>query len=414
MDALRTHLINTRGENDVLAGGFDVRIGLDTGLQSLAENTLLEFRNQHQGLYQALILAGDPRSCEIRAYAGGTLYRDSQLDRIRQSRRPSGSLVKPLLISDLLETQGHSAHLAMILKDEPLEWRYGRQVWKPVNYDNKFRGPVSLRQTLEESLNVPLVALFESIEPSGMLTDILDPLRAMGLEVPPERALPSAILGAIDQSPWATLQSYLKFTRRALGWADTAADLGCELQFEKRIPDEIATLSPEGGREDAYNSLGSRLAVSTLEGALRRGTSRGLGAKLPQDQAWAAKTGTSSDLRDSWFVAMSPELVVLSWVGRDDNQKTPFTGATGALPLAKPLIQSASSRVSAWNWPQSSKLIWKLVDVDSGCSIDDPSLWNTAMSASTSPPPGVFRVNSRNLRLELFIESQLAEPCPES
>jgi penicillin-binding protein 1B len=302
----------------------------------------------------------------------------------------------------------------MLLKDEALEWRYGRQVWKPVNYDNKFRGLVSLRQTLEESLNVPLVALFQSIEPSGMLSDVLDPLRAMGLDVPPERALPSAILGAIDQSPWATLQSYLKFTRRALGWADTAADLGCELQFQKRSPDELATLSPLGGREDAYNALGARLTVSTLEGALRRGTSRSLGAKLPQDQAWAAKTGTSSDLRDSWFVAMSPELVVLSWVGRDDNQKTPFTGATGALPLAQPIIESATKKGSSWNWPSSEKLVWKIVDIELGCLLDDKTLLESTLSVPTSPPPGVFRLNGRNLRLELFIDDRLPETCPEA
>lgn len=414
MDALRERLLEERGELDVLKGGFDVHLGLDLELQEIAEKTLANSSVNWELPQQAAIVAADPRTCDIKIYAGGTEYRLTQLDRIRQSRRPIGSLMKPLEVARLLETD-KSVSLATQLSDSPLEWIYnnGRSTWKPANFDNKFRGLVSLRRSLEESLNVPIVRLFYEKEPAGILTDILDPVRGLGLDIPAQRALPSAVLGAIEQTPLTTLYAYVKLARQALGLADDAGDFACRLHFDEKPVDLVAS-----DEKNSFNQQGARLTLSALEGALRRGTSASLGKKLPLNQAWAGKTGTSSDRRDAWYVALSPELVVLGWIGRDDNKETQFTGATGAMPIVARVVEAMAKRPAyahGWSWPQLKSLSWQLVDAKDICR---PSDISGTRAASANPPPTLqsvppepFAYDNKTYYYDLFREEAPAAEC---
>jgi membrane peptidoglycan carboxypeptidase len=157
--------------------------------------------------------------------------------------------------------------------------------------------------------------------------------------------------------------------------------------------------------------------ISALEGALRRGTSRALGAQLPVSQPWAGKTGTSSDLRDAWYVALSPDLVVLSWAGRDDNAQTKFTGATGAMPLAAPLVLAQSKRkqfIEGWSWPTQS-VFWKPVVKDQYCK---PTELSSAMikaaipePTSSTPPTTPFKYEDKEYYYELFRSGAEVEEC---
>jgi penicillin-binding protein 1B len=416
MDALRENLLKTHSEVEILKGGFDITVGLDLELQEQAEQILRDRAKGIDPQFQGLIIAADPETCEVRAYVGGTNYQITQLDRIRQSRRAIGSLMKPLEISALLETDP-SLTLATALEDRPLEWSYdkGRQNWKPSNYDMKFRGRVSLRQSLEESLNVPIVRIFFDRFPSGFLEDAFDSVRAYGLEIPTERALPSAILGAIDQTPMNTMKAFLKLVRQARGLASDPGDSDCRLTLEART-DAIPPLEAD---TKPYLQDGARMTIAALEGALRRGTSRALGAQLPTNQPWAGKTGTSSDSRDAWYVAMSPRLVVLAWAGRDDNQQTKLTGASGAMPLALPLVLNWSKRAEqaiGWNWPSSSNLVWRPVLKSEFCAPTETTemLIKSANPEPTSatPPPEAFKYDNKEYIYELFKNGVRAKECP--
>ncbi len=412
MDALRKALVEEKGEINVLKGGFDVEIALDLEVQEIAENALLQFSNQVGPEHQALIVGADPQDCTIKFYVGGTRYSVTQLDRIQQSRRPIGSLMKPLEIAPLLENDS-SLQLSTLIEDKPLEWSYdsGRGNWKPENYDKKFRGPVSLRTSIEESLNIPIIEIFKTRFPNGILNDVFDPLRAHGLKLPPDRALPSAILGSVEQTPWDVLLAYLKLTRQTLGLAQDAADFACNLSFF-RPTGEISN-------EDSTNfgQAGARLVMATLEGALRRGTSRSLGGKLNLSQAWAGKTGSSSDLRDAWYAALSPNLVALAWTGRDDNGKTKFTGASGALPLLEKIISFyAENRSSlAWTWPLTGDLFFRPLRFPELCrpSETEEALMRSSLSqpTTTTPPPQAFEHNGKNYIWELFKKNSEAPFC---
>lgn len=442
MDALREELVSSYSEEEIVRGGFDVRLALDLELQESAEKTLAKRSAEWKPGTQALFVAADPRDCTIKAYVGGTDYRVTQLDRIRQSRRPIGSLMKPLEVMPLLEDDP-TVTLATRLEDAPFTWVYdsGRQKWSPQNYDLKYRGPITLRKTLEESINVPIVRLFQAREPSGLLTSLLEPVRALGLDIPTERALPSALLGAIDQTPRATIGAYLKVARRALGLANDAADFACRLGFSEALvaagaaPTKVADVAaPAAGthaaevaqqtQTAAFGSRGARLVLAALEGGLRRGTGAAFGARLPLDRAWASKTGTSSDKRDSWYVALSPQLVVLAWVGRDDNEITPFTGSTGALPVVadviapttKNAVVPASVPQEAFDWPMPTGLGWQVVMADTGCRPSAETVHKVGASTispkSATPPPGAFSIEGKTYVYELIRDDSSLEPCP--
>jgi penicillin-binding protein 1B len=414
VDALRERLLEERDEKELLKGGFDIVLDLDLELQRTAEESIRQFSQTYPDT-QALIAAADPRTCRFKVYVGGTDYRLTQLDRIRQSKRSIGSLIKPLEILPLLEEDEALLNLGTKLEDRPLEWNYdrGRGKWSPENYDKKYRGVVTLREALEQSLNVPIVRVFFEREPNGTLNSFFEMARAMGLSIAPELALPSALLGTVEQRPWDMLLAYSKLVRQASGLSPNAPDLDCRLEFEKAasLPAEL-----EG---DAFGQKGARLMISALEGALRRGTSASLGAQLPSSQAWAGKTGTSGDKRDSWYVALSPELVVVAWVGRDDNKETVFTGASGALRIASPVIIKKAARTSAegWRWPkpESVGLEWHPYDRDNFCRVgglaedDFAKDYPDKLAANGLPTEAVFK--QRRVAYELFASERLAPTC---
>lgn len=409
MDALRQKLLEERGETALLSQAFEVTLALDLDLQEQGEKILLETSQSWEPEQQAILLAARPSDCRIVGYVGGTHYQVTQLDHIRQIERPIGSLVKPLLLSELLNKP--DLNLATTLDDQPLEWSFdnNRGKWSPSNFDRKFRGKVRVRNILESSLNVPFVRIFFERNPSGLLWEQLDPLRAFGLKTPVDRAYPAALLGTIEQSPWRTMEAMLKMSRRALGLASTAADLDCQLAFEESTSPVTTTATLD---TVPYGQAGARLAIAALEGAVRRGTSLALGSKLPMNQAWAGKTGTSSDQRDSWYTLLSPDLVFLSWVGRDDNKETRFTGATGALPLVSSWVRSRlkdpALAEAAWNWPEPADLEWRLIDPETGCERSSSGL---NKPESTTPPPEIFDHVAKPALWEIFKAGSELEAC---
>jgi penicillin-binding protein 2D len=182
---------------------FDVTLSLDLKMQEQAEKILLEASQSWEPEQQALLVAARPQDCRILGYVGGTQYQITQLDHVRQMERPIGSLIKPLLVAPLLDNSDLT--LASTFDDQPLEWAFdnNRGTWSPSNFDRKFRGRTRVREILEASLNVPFVRIFFEREPSGLLWDQLDPIRALGLRMTQERALPAALLGTMEQSPLA-------------------------------------------------------------------------------------------------------------------------------------------------------------------------------------------------------------------
>jgi len=208
-----------------------------------------------------------------------------------------------------------------LLEDAPLSVRRAGRTWSPQNSDRAFRGWVTARQALEESLNVPTARLAMQVG----LARVVDVARALGIESRLQ-AVPALALGAFEVSPLELAAVYSVFA--AGGMRVPVHGLSAVLDSEgKPLPggalaEPVRALSPQA----------NYLVVSTLQGVIERGT--GASARIQGvTDPLAGKTGTTNGRRDSWFGGFSPDRATLVWVGYDDNSKTRLSGARAALPV---------------------------------------------------------------------------------
>ena len=318
--------------------GVVVETTLDPLLQAIAETELhaglerlrAQYRSLRQAPLEAALVTLDARTGAVLAYVGGDPGRGSELDRVRASRRQPGSAIKPLVLLEAFENCGSEKPLnpATRLADEPLRAQLPSGPWEPQNNDGKFRGVVSLRQALRDSLNVPFVRLGFHCG----IAPIAERLRRAGLTLPGTPP-PSLVLGALEVSPLELAGAY---TALAAGG-------------ERALPMPIVRLEKPGGRaidkvrprEQAVASAESAWLVrELLRDVARSGTARGV--NLGSELETAAKTGTSSDKRDAWLAGFSGEIVTVVWVGRDDGAPLGLGGSEAAAPIWKRFMAQAA------------------------------------------------------------------------
>jgi len=324
--------LREEGVGGLPARGAAVYTTLDAALQRAAERAV---RDGLAGLgargAQAALVALDPRSGEILAMVGGRDYGGSQFNRAVDARRQPGSAFKPVVALAALSRDGRrdpAFTLASTIEDEPLSVTTPAGLWEPDNYDRRFRGTVTFREALEQSLNVPFARIGLAVGPER----IAQAGRRLGI-TSPLRAVPSLALGASEVTP-------LELTR-AFGVLATGGELA----------DTRAVLGVARGGGDARAASAARvrrvadpaesyLVTSALEGAVARGTGRGLNG-LGHRDGIAGKSGTSSEWRDGWFVAYTPALAVGVWVGYDDGRSLGLTGSRSALPIVARFLREA-------------------------------------------------------------------------
>lgn len=327
MDRVRRELRDDYNDDDLLNAGLRVMTNLDPRVQALAERQLGEglaaiekSRRKAAGTLDGAVVITGAQTPDIVAIVGGRNLRMQGFNRVLDAKRPIGSLVKPAVFLAGLESGDFT--LASLLLDAPVTLRLDTgKDWQPENYDRQYRGDVTLVRALAESLNMPTVRLGLEVG----LKQVATTLRVLGLEKSPP-ALPAMLLGAVDLSPLEVAQVYqtlanggfrspLKAVRAVLD-AEGKALVRAELSIE-RVADPAAVYQLNAALVEVFN----------------RGTARGAQRLLPAGLTVAGKTGTSNDLRDSWFAGFSNDHVAVVWVGADDNRPTGLTGATGALPI---------------------------------------------------------------------------------
>jgi penicillin-binding protein 1B len=177
----------------------------------------------------------------------------------------------------------------------------------------------------------------------------------MGLEKTPP-AYPSLLLGALELSPWQVTALY-----------QTLASNG--FRMPARAVRDV--LTADGQKLTRY-SLDIRqtlepsvvyLINNLLQKVVEFGTAKSAGARLPELKA-AGKTGTSDDLRDSWFAGFTGQHLAVVWVGRDDNQPMGLAGSTGALQVWIDLFSAIDSRPLRMPVPGNIEHVW--IDMATG------------------------------------------------
>jgi penicillin-binding protein 1B len=336
--------LRVRHGADVLTRGHSVFTTLDAGLQQSAELAVREglARLKAEAPYlsegaplQAALVALDPRTGEILAMVGGRDYGASQFNRAAQARRQPGSAFKPIVALTALARQREEDErdrppftLASLLDDEPLSVETPAGLWQPTNYDGRFRGQLTLREALERSLNVPFARLGLAVGADR----IVQTARRLGVESKLE-PYPSIALGAFELTPLELTRAYGVLAAEGYR-AETHATLGVLTPASEILERQ------ELQRERAYTAAEAYLVTSALRGAVERGTGRGMRAFGFRGTV-AAKSGTTNDFRDAWFVGYTPALVVGVWVGFDDGRSIGLPGSRAALPIFARFLRDA-------------------------------------------------------------------------
>jgi penicillin-binding protein 1B len=341
VDYVRQTLAARHGEGALQRDGLIVHTSLDLRLQALAEVVVrgrLErmerdylFLRRRGSPLQAAMVVLEPRTGQLLVLIGGREYTSSPFNRAVSARRQPGSVFKPIVALAALTGSaggGPRSTLASVLPDEPFRLRGSRGVWNPANHDTRFRGEVTVREALEQSLNVPVLHLAEK----AGLGRVIATARRLGIESPLQPVL-SMPLGSFELSPLEITRAYgtlaAEGTRVPLSFLLGVLDRNGEPLLTARIrPLQV------------FNPAEVHLVTSLLQGAADRGTAA-YARTLGYRGALAAKTGSTDDFRDAWFVGYTPELVLGVWTGFDDNWRTSLPGSALALPLAIDFLSAA-------------------------------------------------------------------------
>ncbi len=377
--------------------GLSVYTTLDPDMQQAAQVAVLKGLEDLEKRYrrlrprgeedalQAALIALDPATGSVRALVGGRDYQVSQFNRVVQARRQPGSLFKPFVYLTAFGKRDLPKPItpASIFVDSPIALVWGKgedETWSPKNYDGEFRGPMTARQALEQSINIPTVriAVTETAPGRTLLPDIVDTARRTGI-ASPMRPYPSLALGAFETSPMEIAAAYCTFANGGFRVRPNAL-LGIVGPNARRLETKDEPVV-RGADADAISILDS-----VLQGVVDRGTgasARRLGAQ----GILAGKTGTTNDGRDAWFIGFSPRLLVAVWVGFDDNRGLNLSGSSAALPIFADFVRRLPSQYFEVPFPTTPGIVTASIDPTTGMLVTEecPTSLNEVFLAGTAP-----------------------------
>lgn len=338
VEMILNQLYETYGEEVVTRSGYQVRTTLDAGLQQNLQQNI----SKHIGFIQAnggsnaAGVAIDPKSGSIRALVGSADWNNEEWGKVNlvTSARQPGSSFKPIYYSAALDTGEITP--ATILTDVPTN--FGN--YQPQNADRRFRGSITVRNALSQSLNIPSVQVLErygidqTIEAAKKLgITTLDQNKEYGL---------SLALGSAEVPLMEMTNAYAAFANEGqINDVKLIEEIADKFNnFIYRAPRAVTTpsISPEG----AY------LISSILSDQAARAPVFGSTLTVPGIQA-AVKTGTTDDQRDAWTIGYTPQIAIGIWVGNNDNAAM----RNGGSGMAGPIWVNTMSQAHAGKEPVS-------------------------------------------------------------
>lgn len=328
VDLVLRQLRRDYDEDDLRTEGLLIYTTLDPIVQNHVETAvsrrLLELERRvglTENSLQAAMVVISRDTGEVEAIVGDRNAQFEGFNRAVDARRQIGSLFKPVVyLTAFAEPQTYN--LLTPLDDSALTVEQpGAAVWEPNNYDMEFRGEVPAWQALANSYNVPTARLGMALG----LKEVADTARLLGVTgaLP---LFPATLLGTAELSVLEVTQMYQTFA---------AGGFRVPLRAIREV------LTREGRPLKRYSIDVKRVvderAVFMVNKALQWAVSSGTGSALkrflPEELNIAGKTGTTDDMRDSWFAAFSGDKVAVTWVGNDQNRPIRLSGATGALQV---------------------------------------------------------------------------------
>jgi penicillin-binding protein 1A len=358
---------------------------------------------------QAALFAMDPKTGAVKAMVGGYDFKKSQFNRATQAKRNPGSAFKPVIYGAALEN-GMTA--ASIIDDAPVEYENGMggKAWKPKNYDNIYRGNVTMREALTNSINMVSIKILEKIGAGTAvefaqklgITSTLEPTLALALgasSVTPQeltaaygvyasggyRVTPYFITKVTDRDgkvleeiptpiivPFSNTTTAVKITLTGSGeeaeknppanppaapeqQAQQAAQTATKPAAQSALPAPVQVVSPEV----------SYIITNLMQSVVSSGT--GQRAKAV-GRPVAGKTGTTNDSKDAWFVGFIPQLVAGVWVGFDQERSLGSGGSGGqaAAPIWTEFMQRSVGGLPVQNFTPPSDIVFANINPRTG------------------------------------------------
>jgi 1A family penicillin-binding protein len=371
---VRNLLAEKYGDELVEGGGLKVTTSLDMDLQKQAEKIVAEEIDRVEGLNisNGASVVLDPETGEILAMVGSKDYQDDEIEGkfnvISQGLRQPGSAIKPVTYLTGLK-KGYTAS-TMIMDVKTVFPLKGQPDYVPVNYDGSFHGPIQVRYALGNSINVPAVKMLAMVG----LESMLETAQQMGMSTlaPSKENLSrlglSTTLGGGDVVPLELASAYQAFanggTKREPVSILKVEDKEGKIIFEHKKVTGSKVISPG----EAF--IISHILADNEARAMTFGQSSGL--VIPGREV-AVKTGTTNDMRDNWAVGWTPNVLVLSWVGNNDNSamKRVASGISGATPIWRRIMTEAINQYGYESFQAPDDVVTAEVDAVSGYRAHD-------------------------------------------
>ena len=335
MQLVRQELQSKLGDKVKDLSGVKIFTTFDSVAQDAAEKAAVEgipaLKKQRKlsDLETAMVVV-DRNTGEVRAMVGGAEPQFAGYNRAMQARRSIGSLAKPATYLTAL-SQPNLYRLNTWIADAPISLRQPNgQVWSPQNDDRQFSGQVMLVDALTRSMNVPTVNLGMALG----LPAITDTWQKLGVPKDQLHPVPAMILGALNLTPIEVAQAF-----QTIASGGNRAPLSALRSVIAEDGSVLYQSFPQAER--AVPAQAAYMTLWTMQQVVQRGTGRQLGAKYPGLHL-AGKTGTTNNNVDTWFAGIDGREVVITWVGRDNNQPTKLYGASGAMSIYQRYLANQS------------------------------------------------------------------------
>ena len=348
MELVRSQITADFDEQSLRDGNLSIFTTLDPTAQLYAEQAItsaLKGLGKRANEVQAAGVVTDAPTGSVLAVVGSRTPGEQGFNRAIDARRPIGSLVKPFVYLVAL-TQPERWNLSTLLDDSPVSLRQpDGSFWEPHNDDNQSHGQLPMVDALAHSWNLATIHLGLAVG----LPRIQAFLKSFGLEnVSPS---PSLLIGALDLAPLqvAQMYQYLAADGHALPLVAVRGVVDGSGRTIKRY-------QVQAGQGEYQNAV--RLTTWALQQVTLFGTAHSIGDSDLARLDAAGKTGTSNDMRDSWFAGYTGQHLAVFWMGRDDNKPTVLFGATGALRAWRELFEKLPTKPLSTTPAPGLELAW--------------------------------------------------------
>jgi len=335
-----------QSEEYIARSGFKVKNTLNLDWQNTAEEAV---KSQVEALAGNNVSNGaaiviDPKTGEVRALVGSVDYSNNEFGKlnITTADRQPGSSFKPFVYATGIEQKELTA--GTILHDKLTDFGGG---YTPQNYDLRFRGDVTLRRSLANSLNVPAV---EAMQIVG-IADVTEQVRELGLStIDPDGDYGlSLALGSGEAKLTEMTNAYATFANQG-----RKNDLTLYTSITDKENNEIFKSEKKNERvisdETAYI-----MSNIMSDNAARAET---FGASLSIDRPAAVKTGTTENYRDAWTIGYTPSTTVGVWIGNNDGElMSSVAGSSGAAPIWRNIMLGIHAGKSAEQFEMPSSIL---------------------------------------------------------